>query len=209
MTRWYPEIRHALVWQVGVMVSLLLALSPLAQSQPVPTPEPHTTQSIIDALKPDPGTARGRTRGLSLDLPESSASKPRTPAAAPAAEARHVDLQVHFEFDSDRLTEDGRDLLGKLALALASHELSGVRSVTIEGHTDGVGSAVYNLGLSLRRAQAVRSFLQTVPALGGRKLSVVGKGESELLRPEDPADGINRRVRVLVFHAPERAREQP
>lgn len=203
------EFRCAPAWLVCLMASLLLALSPLAQSQPAASPEPPSTQSIIDALKPDPGTARGRTRGLSLDLPESNASKPRTPAAPPAAEARHVDLQVHFEFDSDRLTEDGRDLLGKLALALASQELSGVRSVTIEGHTDGVGSAAYNQGLSLRRAQAVRNFLRSVPALGGKQLSVVGKGESELLRPEDPTDAINRRVRVLVLHAPERARDQP
>lgn len=200
------RFKHA--WPACVLAGLLLAISPTAQSQSGPAPEAPSTQSIIDALKPDAGASRGRTRGLSLERPEAAGSKHSH--HAPVVEARHVDLQVHFEFDSDQLTDDGRDLLVKLSQALASRELAGVRSVTIEGHTDGVGSATYNRSLSLRRAMTVRRFLQSVPELGGKKFRVVGKGASELLRPEDPADGINRRVRVLVFHDdPERARDQP
>lgn len=203
----HPAIRSMRNWPIRWLASLLLAGAPLAHSQSVPAPEAPSTQSIIDALKPDAALSHGRTRGLSLELPEAAGSKPAR--HAPAVEARHVDLQIHFEFDSDQLTEEGRELLGKLSQALASRELSGVRSVTIEGHTDGVGSAAYNRSLSLRRAMTVRRFLQSVPELADKKFNVVGKGASELLRPEDPADGINRRVRVLVFHAQEQVRDQP
>lgn len=90
-----------------------------------------------------------------------------------------------------------------------SQELSGIRSVTFEGHTDGVGSAAYNQSLSLRRAQSVRRYLQAVPELKGKLLRVVGKGSSELLDRDDPASSVNRRVRVVVYYAEDRAAGQP
>lgn len=186
----------------ALLLSLLAALPALAQgdaSPPTPTP---TTQSIIDALKPAVDAPPGRTRGLSLDLPASAESKPKARhRPQEPMSARHVDLAVPFEFNADQLTDQGRELLDKLAQALASRELAGVVSVTLEGHTDGVGSAAYNRALSLRRAQSVRLYLQAVPELRGKRWHVVGKGASELLNPADPADGANRRVRVLVYYA--------
>lgn len=203
----YPAVRTMRRWPVCLLVGLMLATSSQAQSPSGPDPQAPTTQSIIDALKPEAASPVGRTRGLSLELPQQAGSKPAR--RAPAVEARHVDLQIQFDFDSDQLTPEGLDLLAKLSQALASSELSGVSSVTIEGHTDGVGSAAYNRALSLRRAITVRQHLQSVAELGGKKFRVVGKGASELLKPEDPAAAINRRVRVLVFHDSEPSRAQP
>lgn len=160
-----------------------------------------STQDIIDALKPAeemPAIPARRTRGLSLGEP----AKPRqSKPAAEAVQSKSVDLSVNFEFNSADLTPQGRELLSKLSHALASEDLSGITSVTLEGHTDGVGSASYNQALSLRRAQSVHDFLQGVPELRSKTFRVVGKGASELLKRDDPADGVNRRVRVLVFYA--------
>ena len=182
----------------ALLLSLLAAPPVRAQGDA----SPPTTQSIIDALKPALEPPPGRTRGLSLDLPASAESKPKARhRPQEPMQARHVDLAVPFEFNADRLTDQGRELLDKLAQALASRELAGVASVTLEGHTDGVGSAAYNRALSLRRAQSVRLYLQAVPELHGKRLRVVGKGASELLNPADPADAANRRVRVLVYYA--------
>lgn len=186
-------------------VVLVSPLAALAQADA--QPGAPTTQSIIDALKPDAEAPRGRTRGLSLEPPTGTTAKPKI-RHQDSADARHVDLQVPFEFDSDQLTVEGRDLLDKLSQALASQELSGIRSVTFEGHTDGVGNAAYNRALSLRRAQTVKHYLQTVPELKGKLFSVVGKGASELLDRDDPANSINRRVRVLVYYAEDRAAGQ-
>jgi len=165
---------------------------------------PKSTQEIIDALKPggdQAGVPGQRTRGLSLDVPEKKPARPGAGAAAKAPEGKFVDLNVPFEFNSDQLTADGRDLLTKLAEALTSKELSSITAVTLEGHTDGVGSADYNKSLSLRRAQAVRSFLQGSQELKGKQLRVVGKGAAELANPANPEDGVNRRVRVVVYYA--------
>jgi outer membrane protein OmpA-like peptidoglycan-associated protein len=117
-----------------------------------------------------------------------------------AAPSQSVDLSVNFEFNSAELTPQGRELLSRLSQALASKELSGISSVTLEGHTDGLGSSSYNQVLSLRRAQSVHAFLQSVPELRGKMFRVVGKGASELSNKDDPADASNRRVRVSVFY---------
>jgi OmpA-OmpF porin, OOP family len=195
-------------WPVLLVAVLLLATSSQAQQSPAgPDPQSPSTQNIIDALKPEAASSPGRTRGLSLEFPHQPGGKPAP--RVHAVEVRHVDLQIQFDFDSDQLTPEGVDLLQKLSQALASRELSGISSVMIEGHTDGVGSAAYNRALSLRRAMSVRRYLHSVPELGGKKFRVVGKGASELLSPEDPAASINRRVRVLVHHVPEQARDRP
>ena len=188
----------------GVFLAMPMAVLAQADVQP----GAPTAQSIIDALKPGAEAPHGRTRGLSLEPPAGPASRPKARHQEPV-EARHVDLHVPFEFDSDQLTDEGRDLLDKLSQALASQELSGIRSVTFEGHTDGVGSAAYNRALSLRRAQSVRRYLQAAPELKGKLFRVVGKGASELLDHDDPASSVNRRVRVVVYYAGNRAAGQP
>lgn len=182
---------------LGVATGMMLFLASPAHAQNAePGVSGHSAQEIIDALKPDAVMPARRMRGLSLDVPGKAQKKPETDA-----QTKFVDLNVPFEFNSDELTAEGRDILAKLSEALASKELSGISSVTLEGHTDGVGSAAYNRALSLRRAQTVRQFLQGSPDLQGKLFRVVGKGATDLLNPENPADGVNRRVRVVVHYA--------
>ena len=193
---------HKFVTRAGwaLCITLWGGASVLAQTAGAP----KSTQDIIDALKPggdQAGLPGQRTRGLSLDVPEKKPARPSVGAATKAPEGKFVDLNVPFEFNSDQLTPDGRDLLTKLAEALTPKELSSITAVTLEGHTDGVGGADYNKSLSLRRAQAVRSFLQGSPELKGKQLRVVGKGAAELANPGNPEDGVNRRVRVVVYYA--------
>jgi len=81
------------------------------------------------------------------------------PSHAAAAEAIRpaVDLEVRFEFDSAELTPMAQAVLDNLATALTT-DLAPYRFV-LEGHTDAVGSDVYNLELSERRARAARRYL--------------------------------------------------
>ena len=129
------------------------------------------------------------------------------PAAAPAAAqsasrtkpaARALDLEIPFEFNSDRLTQDGKDVLDQLGEALKSDQLAGASSVILEGHTDGKGSAAYNKVLSLKRAQSVKTYLSIRQSIPSSKLKAVGKGATELADPKNPDDAVNRRVRIIV-----------
>ena len=64
----------------------------------------------------------------------------------------------------------------------------------IEGHTDAVGSELYNESLSQRRAQSVRRYLVTMHGIDASRLEAVGLGEHSPLPGHGPLAGENRRV---------------
>jgi len=69
-------------------------------------------------------------------------------------------------------------------------------SVEIEGHSSAVGNADYNLMLSQKRADAVKSILINKFKIDASRLTSKGYGESQLLSTENTraANQINRRV---------------
>ncbi len=71
--------------------------------------------------------------------------------------------------------------------------------VNIEGHTDRTGPESYNLGLSQRRAEAVKNYLVRQGISAGR-LYPVGKGEASPVASNDTRDGRyrNRRVEFIA-----------
>jgi len=73
------------------------------------------------------------------------------------------------------------------------------RTIEIEGHTDSVGSDDYNLGLSQRRADAVRSHLVRQGVASGR-ITTMGAGKGSPVASNDTATGRqqNRRVEVII-----------
>ncbi len=75
------------------------------------------------------------------------------------------------------------------------------RNVLIEGHTDSVGRAEYNMGLSQRRADAVRKALMD-RGIGAERITTKGYGESYPVASNKTAAGRqeNRRVEVVVLN---------
>ena len=69
--------------------------------------------------------------------------------------------------------------------------------VEIAGHTDNVGEDSYNMSLSLRRAEAVKSFL-VKQGCSSNLFEVVGHGEAKPQTTNDTAEGraLNRRVEM-------------
>jgi OmpA-OmpF porin, OOP family len=120
------------------------------------------------------------------------------PEQKPASSSRAVDLEIQFAFGSDRLTAEGRAVLDQLGTALRSDALSDVTGLILEGHTDGIGNPQSNLALSLRRAKAAQVYLTQRHRINPNAIQALGKGATELAAPTNPADGINRRVRVIV-----------
>jgi outer membrane protein OmpA-like peptidoglycan-associated protein len=112
--------------------------------------------------------------------------------------SRHVELEVFFEYDSDRITPTAQAQLKALGEALASPQLSHFRYL-IAGHTDASGSDAFNVDLSQRRANAVLQYLTRMFAIDPQRLMVVGFGYRRLKRPDAPRAAINRRVEVLLI----------
>ena len=101
-----------------------------------------------------------------------------------------------FDFDKSELKPEGKKALDELIGKIKSVDLQLAIAV---GHTDSVGSEAYNLALSTRRAESVKSYMvsQGLPA---NKITTVGKGESQPVASNDTAQGRakNRRVDIEV-----------
>ena len=105
---------------------------------------------------------------------------------------------LKFEFDKAELRPEDRELLSRIAgIMLTSHDYT----ISVNGHTDDVGSAAYNQGLSERRAEAVRAFL-VKSGLPAEILSVQGHGKSLPLVPgtSEAARAKNRRVELGIVN---------
>lgn len=178
-----------------------LATSALAQDVKSLRGKPSRDQ-ILEALTPNsaPANPSFRTRGLSVGNPDAAKSAPAAAQAAADApsQARALDLEIKFEFNSDQLTGDGKDVLDQLGEALKSDALAGAKSIVLEGHADAKGSPAYNRVLSLKRAQSAKNFIASKHGIAEGKLKAVGKGSSEPIDPKNPEDAVNRRVRVIV-----------
>lgn len=114
----------------------------------------------------------------------------------PAEQPLSVNLYVNFAYNSADLTSDARITLDGLGTALRDPRLSGF-SFVIAGHTDATGGTDFNQKLSERRAAAVRSYLIAQFGIPAERLTASGYGKSQLLDPDHPEDGVNRRVQVI------------
>jgi outer membrane protein OmpA-like peptidoglycan-associated protein len=73
------------------------------------------------------------------------------------------------------------------------------RNITVEGHTDSVGTRAFNMDLSLRRAQSVRDYLVS-QGLPSEIVKAQGLGPDRPIATNSSADGRanNRRVEIIV-----------
>ncbi len=103
---------------------------------------------------------------------------------------------VNFETGSNRLTSNAKVILDRVADALLATSRI---SVEIIGHTDSVGAEQMNLDLSVRRASAVKIYLQS-RGVSSERLLTRGLGESQPAASNASAEGReqNRRVELKV-----------
>ncbi|HJU91163.1 MAG TPA: OmpA family protein [Gemmatimonadaceae bacterium] len=106
---------------------------------------------------------------------------------------------VNFAFDDATVRDQDRAALDRFAQVVQKHYGGSV--ITVEGFADPAGSTRYNVGLSQRRAEAVREYLVT-QGLTGETLRAVGYGETRQVvngaERDDPGAEMNRRVVFVV-----------
>jgi len=126
------------------------------------------------------------------------------PAPAPVvAERRRVSFSADslFAFDASAVRPDG-----KAALDGFAKELQGTRfdSITVEGHTDRLGSTAYNQTLSQQRADAVKAYLVTTDGLDAAKIASTGKGESTPATKPGDCKGNQPNAKLIACLQPDR-----
>lgn len=110
---------------------------------------------------------------------------------------------VSFDFDQWSLSAEGKKALSEVAEQIRRDK----RWVylRIDGHTDNIGSAGYNMDLSLKRAISVASYLIAREGIDPTRLFVKGLGKSRPIGDNKTAEGrkLNRRGEILFLIAKE------
>ena len=111
---------------------------------------------------------------------------------------------LEFEFGSDKLTAGDKSELDQVIAALDPHRpllRENLAHLNVIGHTDSVGPAEYNQGLSERRAQTVADYLASAGQVRPERMQVSGQGENDPMADNNTDEGraLNRRVVIEVI----------
>jgi outer membrane protein OmpA-like peptidoglycan-associated protein len=153
---------------------------------------------VLQVVRVDfPATASGPTPAAGGGLPMGSHLEGTLAAAC------RVELPgVYFAFNSALIDPASDRVLAQLAAALARHR---DWTMTVEGHTDSIGTTAANQALSERRAEAVRARVAERHGVDTRAWKAVGYGASRPREPNATIEGRARNRRVeLVRDCPER-----
>ena len=104
--------------------------------------------------------------------------------------------KILFEFSKSDLGDSAKKNLGALVDILNKYPKT---NIEIQGHTDSRGTDEYNMGLSVRRAETVKSFLES-RGIAASRMTTKGFGESAPAYTNDTQEGMaqNRRVEFLI-----------
>lgn len=131
---------------------------------------------LIEELKRRGTDARITDRGVVVNLPD-----------------------VLFKFDSAVLTNAAFETAREVANAIERQGAGEERRISVEGHTDSLGTDEYNQRLSLARARAVTSEL-VAQGVKRSRISTRGFGESHPIASNQTESGRqrNRRVEIVI-----------
>ena len=87
-----------------------------------------------------------------------------------------LSAETLFGFDAVQIRPEGRAALDTLGREIGQ---SRYQTISVEGHTDRIGSAAYNQALSQRRAESVRAYLVDQVRLDGSRITATGQGETQ------------------------------
>ncbi len=159
------------------------------------TGNPRTGAAVGAAI----GAAAGGVIGHRMDQQQKELQQiPGVEVSRPAENEIAVQLtnDILFDFNSAALRPDSQQTLRDLA---SNFQRYPDETISVEGHTDKVGSMEYNQNLSERRAYSVKDYLST-QGVPGSRITAIGYGESRPKASNDTPDGrqLNRRVEIHI-----------
>lgn len=105
---------------------------------------------------------------------------------------------IYFGFNSADILQSSQKVLDEFIVFLNDHP---TMTISIEGHTDNVGSDEFNLILSENRAKAVYNYLVN-NGIDANRLQYKGFGESAPIATNETEEGraMNRRTEFVILH---------
>ena len=156
----------------------------------------NRTGAVVGAAA---GAAIGAAIGHRMDKQQQELQQiPGVEVTRPAENEIAVGLtnDILFDFNRADLRPESKSTLRTLANNFRQYP---DEVITVEGHTDNVGSADYNQGLSERRAHSVRSYLID-EGVASSHIEARGYGESRPKATNSTPEGrqLNRRVEIHI-----------
>ncbi|MFZ6744058.1 OmpA family protein [Undibacterium sp. JH2W] len=116
------------------------------------------------------------------------------PRPQPVSEKVTFNAEALFDFDKSIVKPEGKRALDDLLSKLQGMNTEVMITV---GHTDSVGSDVYNQKLSIRRAEAVKAYLIS-KGIDASRVYTEGKGETQPIADNKTSEGRSKNRRVTV-----------
>ena len=130
-------------------------------------------RKLIDELRKRGADVQGTERGVVVNLPD-----------------------ILFQFDRAGLTSNAKRTISEISEVITTVK---DRNISVEGHTDSIGSFQYNKELSQKRARNVANELN-FKGVPRRQISVRGYGEGAPIATNNTDRGRarNRRVEIII-----------
>lgn len=159
-----------------------------APRQSAPAPAPMPAAAPMAAAEPVPAPV------VVMQTPAAVPPQPQRQRVSYAAESL-------FGFDQSVVRSDGQAHLDTFA-----RELSGARfdTISVEGHTDRLGTEAYNQTLSQSRADAVKAYLVSHGRIEEARIQAVGKGEGSPVTRAGDCVGNKPSARLVACLQPDR-----
>jgi OmpA-OmpF porin, OOP family len=108
-----------------------------------------------------------------------------------------ISLDIQFDFDKAVIKPEYNNRLKEVGDFMTTYPET---KAVIEGHTDSVGGAAYNMKLSQRRANSVRDYLIKNLNIKADRLEAKGFGKTQPVASNDTAEGRskNRRIQAVM-----------
>lgn len=117
------------------------------------------------------------------------------PAPMPAPQPAPGPFLLYFDFDSAKVTAEGKKVVAAAAKAIVAGKPA---SVVVTGYTDRAGSDTYNMILSKKRADAVAAALKQA-GVGSSPIVVnYGEAQPQVQTPDGQREPRNRRVSIVL-----------
>jgi outer membrane protein OmpA-like peptidoglycan-associated protein len=104
---------------------------------------------------------------------------------------------VYFDFNRSKIKSEGFTILDEVAVVLKEKLPSA--AILIVGHTDSTGTEKYNAGLSLRRSEAVQTYLTKNHGIAPERISAEGYGEMAPADTNDNEEGRAHNRRAVMM----------
>ena len=138
--------------------------------------------TLVFPLGRTPAPAPRAAEAYTAPAPTPAVVVPAPPASAAIRRAT-FSADSLFGFDQSTLRPEGLAALDEFTTKV---QIGNFEQIRVEGHTDRLGSSLYNEKLSLQRAESVKGYLAQTGGIDSSKISTVGKGEMEpVTKPAD------------------------